>query len=111
MDIQDETKKQDTPPVGGILPFPLDPNALFTLKNGGFILFGKATLASGTATILDRRIKASSIALVQYEVVAGTIGVALKAICSDGQVVFTSIDATSATKTADTSVVSYIVIL
>ena len=94
-----------------VLPFPLDPDTIFALTNGDFILVGKATLVSGTVDIDDRRIKLSSIAIVSHETIAGTLGVTLGGVCADGKLTITSYDSAGATETSETSVVSYLIIL
>lgn len=93
------------------LPFPLDPETIFTLTKGDFILTGKATLASGTVDIDDRRIKLSSVAIVSHETIAGTLGIAIGGVCTDGKLTITSYDSAGATETLETSVVSYLIIL
>lgn len=91
----------------GRLPFPLDIDSLHSLKKGGFILFGRTTLASGAATVEDRRIQPSSKALVSYDATdsalsnSGTLSVALSA----GQLDIASTDG------SDASDVSYLIIL
>lgn len=89
--------------MDGVLLFPLDQNTRFTLKKGGFILSGSATLASGTVTVTDRRIQASSVATVSYKT-HSTPG-RLRAACTDNTLTITSDNA------ADASEVSYLVIL
>ena len=89
------------------LSFPLTSNDLFALKKGGFILSGTTTLASGAATLSDRRIKPSSKALLGYDVAAKALthpGI-LSGACSDGEL---SIASTSATDASD---VAYLIIL
>jgi len=93
------------------LPHPLDIDTLFALKTGGFILFGSATLASGVVTVEDRRIKASSIAVVTYQAPGGTTGTNLKAACTDGTLTITAVNTSGSTVNTDTSSVSYLIIL
>jgi hypothetical protein len=47
-----------------VLPFPLDQNTRFALKQGGFILSGIVTLSSGAAMITDHRIRGASVPIV-----------------------------------------------
>ena len=93
------------------LSFPLDPDTIFALTNGDFILVGKATLVSGVVAISDRRIKPSSIAIVSHETIAGTLGVTLGGVCTDSTLTITSYDSGGSTETSETSVVSYLIIL
>lgn len=111
--IEEPVEEEDVPGEEEkmVFPFPLTPDMIFALTNGDFILVGKATLASGTKTVDDSRIKASSIAFVSYEGIAGTLGVALEGACTDGTLTITSYDSGGATETADTSDVAYIIIL
>lgn len=85
------------------LSFPLDLKTIFALKKGGFILSGSATLASGTVVVSDRRIQASSVAIISYKTNSspGT----LRAACTDGTLTITSSSAT------DASEVAYLVVL
>jgi len=118
--IEDAKVIEEKPPAEEIvieeenlqkLSFPLDPETIFALTNGDFILVGKATLISGVVAISDRRVKPSSIAIVSHETIAGTLGVTLVATCTDGTLTITSKDSAGATETSETSVVSYLVIL
>lgn len=93
------------------LTFPLTPDTIFTLTHGGFVLVGKATLSSGTITVTNHRIKASSVALASYETPGGTTGTNLKAVCSDGSLAITGVDTSGSTVTTDTSTVSYVVFM
>ena len=93
------------------LPFPLDINTIFALKNGGFILFGTLTLSSGVGTVTDGRIQASSVALVTYKTPGGTTGTNLKAGCTEDTLTVTAVNTSGTTVTTDTSVVSYLVII
>jgi hypothetical protein len=93
------------------LPFPLDIDTLHSLKDGGFILAGTATLASGTVTISDRTIRNGSVPFVSYAVPAGTTGTNLKAVCAQGSLTITAIGTGGSTVTTDTSEVSYLIFL
>lgn len=85
------------------LPFPLDLKTRFALKKGGFILSGTATLASGTVTVTDRRIQASSVATISYKTHSSPGR--LRAACTDNTLTITSDSAT------DASEVAYIIVL
>lgn len=91
--------------------FPLRRNDLFALKQGGFILSGTATLASGTVTVSDRRIQPSSVAIVSYKTPAGTLGTNLKGLTAAGSLAITAVATDRSTVTTDTSAVSYLIIL
>lgn len=93
------------------LPFPLDIDSLHSLKSGGFILFGTATLVSGTVTLNDKRIKMGSIPIASYSTPAGTTGTNLKAVCTQGSLAITAVGTTGSKVTTDTSVVSFFIVL
>lgn len=114
------------------LSFPLGLNELLSLRNGGFIIYGKGTLVSGVLTVNDNRIRVpdgtknkGSVALVSYHTSGGTMGSTLRAVCTAGVLTITSmrITGTSAAgggaitytgteaNTSDTSTVNYLVIL
>jgi hypothetical protein len=93
------------------LPFPLDIPSLHALKDGGFILSGTATLAAGVAAISDKRIHASSVAVVAYVTPAGTMGANLKGVCTAGTLTITAVKSDKTTETSDTSLVAYLIIL
>ena len=89
------------------LPFPLDPNTRHSLKNGGFIITGRVSLSSGSVTVSDPRIRASSLAFVTYDETdtalssSGTLSVTV----ADGSL---TIDSTNG---SDASDVSYLIIV
>lgn len=97
--------------TAGVLRFPLDFESLFALKKGGFILSGTVDLSSGVATIEDRRIQPSSVAIVSYTAPDGTLGAALTAACAAGTVTITSVKSDLTTETSDASTVAYLIVL
>lgn len=107
----DEEEIITRPTEVSALPFPLDINTRHALKEGGFILSGIATLASGVATLNDRRIQTSSVATVSYQTPGGTTGTNLKAVCTKGVLTITAVGTGGSTVTTDTSVVSFLIIL
>jgi hypothetical protein len=98
-------------PRAASLPFPLDINLLHSLKLGGFILFGVATLVAGVAVINDRRIQTGSLPIACYQTPAGTTGTNLKAVCAQGTLTITAINTSGSTVTSDTSKVSYFLVI
>jgi hypothetical protein len=78
------------------LKVPLSVDTLLALKQGGFILLGTSTLASGTKEIEDTRIKANSIPLVTYNTFssAGT----LRAVTTKGKLTVTSSNGSDASE-------------
>lgn len=95
--VRDELRKAQAP-----LTNPLHVDTIFALKNGGFLTLGTATLASGTVTVEDRRIRTTSTVLVTYKTHSSQ-GVLL-ALPADGSLAITSTSAT------DASVVQYLII-
>jgi hypothetical protein len=93
------------------LPMPLDLNTLFSLRKGGFLLFGTLTLASGVATLEDSRIQPSSTPVVSHVSPDGTVGAALTASCTSGTLTVTAVKNDTTTETLETSEVAYIVVL
>jgi hypothetical protein len=100
-----DTKPQPGKLIG--LTFPLNADALFALNKGGFILAGKTTLASGTASVADRRIQLSSVAFLTYNTTDNALSSSgtLSAGIAQGTLTITSSDS------SDASDVYYIVIL
>lgn len=93
------------------LSFPLSQKDLFALRKGGFIVYGTATLSSGTVAVTDRRIQASSIAFATYKTPAGTMGSNLKAVCTANTLTLTAVKLDTTTETSDTSTVGYLVLI
>lgn len=91
------------PNIRGQLGQILDSNTITALKTHAY-LSGTVTLASGTATVTNPKIRTTSVPLATHQTHAGTIGT-LRVVATDGQITITSSSAT------DTSVVNYLVIL
>ena len=96
--VRDELQKAQPQP----LTTPLHIDTIHALKTGGFLTLGSATLASGTVTVEDRRIRTTSTALVTYKTHSNEGS--LLALCADGSVAITSNDGT------DASEVQYLII-
>lgn len=90
--VQDELRKAPRP----ALNLPLNIDTIFALKNGGFLTFGIATLASGTVTVLDHRIRSVSTPHLTYKTHSSQ-GV-LRAVCTDGTLTIASTSGTDASE-------------
>lgn len=85
------------------IDFPLSPDDVYALKNGGLILSGTVTLASGTVDITHRAIKGTSVPLVSYK--TNTNAGTLRSVASKGSVTVTS------SSGSDASEVYYIILI
>ena|SRR3990167_2746216 len=123
-------KNQDE--IQNILGFPLAIPRLESLRKGGFIIYGKATLVAGVATINDNKIRVpngdkygGSVAFANYHTSGGTMGSTLIAVCTAGVLTITSMQITGTSSvgggaitytgttanTSDTSTINWLIIL
>lgn len=79
------------------------------LKEGTGGMMGSATLAAGVATVTITGLTTTDRAFVQCTNSSGTLGVALKAVCTANTLTITSVQTSGTTQTLDTSSVSYII--
>ena len=127
--MNEDIKEDELP---NILGFPLRKQELKSLKDGGFILYGKGTLSSGVLTITNNRIRVpdsgntkGSFGFASYNTSGGTMGSTLRVVITSGVATITSMIITgtvsaapgsvtitgTTTASSDSSTVNYLIIL